>query len=113
MPAPSQAVARRALIATASLLVGLAAPVAAQTTQDVSVSLTVPTLLKLTVNSNAFTFPTPTAADFTAGSLDAASATTFTVDANTAWKVTVSPVGASMGTVGTYTKPLSDFLWQT
>ncbi len=105
--------ALKALALGAALAVQAAAPASAQTTQLVNVSVTVPTLLKLTANSNSFAFGAPTDADFDAGFLTANTATTFTVKANRAWKVTVSPSGASMGTVGTYTKPLADFLWQT
>lgn len=105
---------RVALAGMLTLLATLVAgPAAAQTQQNVSVSMTVPTLLKLTVNSNSFAFPAPTEADFDAGSLTVNSASTVTVKANRAWIVTAAPVGANMGTVGSYTKPLSDFLWQT
>lgn len=63
----------------------------------------------LSVDSNTFNFSQPTRFDFDNGYIEAAQATTLTVNSDTDWVVKIETTNADLGGYG---KPLSDFQWR-
>lgn len=80
--------------------------------EDVTVNLTVDTMVDLALDTPTYNFDTPSGDDLDAGFIEGLSAMTLTVKSNVNWEVQVRTTDSDMGTVGGYAKPISDFLWR-
>lgn len=83
---------------------------------NVASSLTIPILIRLTIDDTSTTFIPPTAADYTAGQTSTASTgPVVTIKTNNSWTLLVRATAATWtGSGGARaTKPVGDLLWAT
>jgi hypothetical protein len=81
-------------------------------TLSTTVSVTVPTILRLSLDDTTTAIPAPTETDFDAGSQDVASAITATVKANRGYTLNIRG-GAATWSGGSGTKAVGDLRWRT
>lgn len=81
-------------------------------TLSTTVSVTVPTILRLSLDDTTTAIPAPTESDFDAGSQDVASAITATVKANRGYTLNIR-AGAGTWSGGSGSKVAGDLRWRT
>jgi len=101
-----------ALIVLLTIIVVVPVILQADTSVSPIVTATAPVHQKITISPADYTFADITEADYDAGYIEKASAQALTLKSNKKWIVNVKTTSTDMGTVGTYTKPISDFLWE-
>lgn len=96
------------------LTIILAVPMILQADTSVSpiVTATAPIHQTITISPADYTFADIAETDYDAGYIEKTSAQALTLKSNKSWIVNVKTTSTDMGTVGTYTKPISDFLWR-
>lgn len=100
---------------TALMLFG-ASSAWAQTSRNVTASITIPTILYIGItnaNGASIAFPSPTATDFTAGSIAASNGTTLQHAGNVGYTVSVKAAASTMTATAGGTKAASDLQWST
>ena len=103
-----------ALLAALGLLT--AGGAAAQTSADVTATITIPQVLFISVDNTSVTFNQPTAADFNAGSIAANNATVVTHRGNIVHDVDIQTAATNMTAASgdpTHVKPATDLQWST
>ena len=78
-------------------------------------TVTVPTIIRLTINDTSTSIAAPTETDFDNGFQDVGAAVTATVKSNKAWSLSIKGGAATWtGTVGArVAKPVADLRWRT
>lgn len=79
---------------------------------DVSVNVSVDTMVDLELDSPTYSFGSVSSTELDQGFVEEISASTITIKSNTGWNLTIKTTNANMGISGGYTKPISDFEWR-
>ena len=103
---------RKTILGLVVLMAVSAGALSAQTSQTGTATITIPTLLQIDVTNLTVSFPSPTFADFTAGTIAPSSgASVIDTRGNVVHDVTIQASAATF--TGPYAKSASDLQWST